>query len=279
MSKHAREVLRAQPKPPGFYDMVRHLTRPHQHEEPYLSEIGYWVGQGTADARFVVRTSWPGRHISEVPALVYQLLGAAPSGVLDQMGATFGSRPAARIEPLDTVMLIDAEAGEWVDRLGGVIPADRCVEVSRSRPAMGPICQRCTHRSCVAIRRGAYVERRPVQGSGTILTIQRLGGLYPSTKRCGNSKGKRDKDTGTWCCPRHQLEHDVRRWWHQARIITGWDVSAFKPHNTCPVCDQWDTLRCRIDAALCIECRSIWDGPDEIGVLARHMKAENGDVA
>lgn len=250
MSKHAREVLRAQPKPPGFYDMVRHLTRPHQHEEPYLSEIGYWVGQGTSDARFVVCSSWPGRHISEVPALVYQLLGAAPSGVLDQMGATFGSRPAARIEPLDTVMLIDAEAGEWVDRLGGVIPAD-------------------------------LIDPRtllPIRGSGAVRAIQRLGGLHPSIEHCTQHSGQRD-DNGRWCCTRHRLEYDVRRWWHQARIITGWDVSAFKPHNTCPVCDQWDTLRCRIDAALCIECRSIWDGPDEIGVLARHMKAENGDVA
>jgi hypothetical protein len=71
----------------------------------------------------------------------------------------------------------------------------------------------------------------------------------------------------------------VRHWWHQARIITGWDSPALRPHNTCPICEAHDSLRIRLDAAMCVECRTLWEGDDQLNVLARHIRAENDDDA
>lgn len=219
---------------PDFLDMVRDLTRGHEHREQY-----------TAERR---GTSWTAYHPSRVPALVQQLLGAAPSGTGEMSRSTPQSRPAARIEALDTIMAIDDEAARWVRRLGEDDPGD---QLDRE-------------------------TRRPVRGSGTIACITMLAGLHPQVPHCRKGQGERS-EAGRWCCPRHELESDVRHWWHQARIITGWDTAAFRPHNSCPVCEQRDSLRIKADAALCVECRSIWAGADQLNVLARHIRAENHD--
>jgi hypothetical protein len=114
----------------------------------------------------------------------------------------------------------------------------------------------------------------------TINRLSRLHGLYPSTEVCSPDK---DKHTGS-CCQRGQLERDVKSWWHQARIVTGWDMPAFKPRGaTCPVCEKKGTLRVKVDGALCVEdtCRTIWDAT-EVGLLAEHIRVEQekeGDAA
>lgn len=221
------------------HDMLRQLTEQHTHRELYVKEReirpGAWVNDGE---RY---------HGTSVPALVLQLLAATPSvtGSGDLAGTQATSRPAARIEALDTVMLIDEEAGEWIDRLGGVIPADRIDE-----------------KTC-----------KTIVGSGTLLRLQRLHGLHPSTKTCQKLHSKGDDG---WCCDRGRLEHDVRRWWHQARIVAGWDMAAFKPDNTCPVCEQRGKLRIRFDSALCVECRTVWT-VEQMGLLAEHIRRENRD--
>jgi hypothetical protein len=113
----------------------------------------------------------------------------------------------------------------------------------------------------------------------TINRLSRLHGLYPSTEVCSPEK---DKHTGS-CCQRGQLERDVKSWWHQARIVTGWDMPAFKPRGaTCPVCEKKGTLRVKVDGALCVDsdCRTIWDAT-EVGLLAEHIRVEQekGDAA
>jgi hypothetical protein len=112
----------------------------------------------------------------------------------------------------------------------------------------------------------------------TIHRLSRLHGLYPSTEVCSPDK---DKHTGS-CCQRGQLERDVKSWWHQARIVTGWDMPAFKPRGaTCPVCEKKGTLRVKVDGALCVDsdCRTIWDAT-EVGLLAEHIRVEQeGDAA
>jgi hypothetical protein len=74
----------------------------------------------------------------------------------------------------------------------------------------------------------------------------------------------------------------VKSWWHQARIVTGWDMPAFKPRGaTCPVCERKGTLRVKVDGALCVDsdCRTIWDAT-EVGLLAEHIRVEQeGDAA
>jgi hypothetical protein len=100
----------------------------------------------------------------------------------------------------------------------------------------------------------------PLPSTDTVKLLNRLHGLYPSTE------GEQRAD----------LERDVKSWWHQARIVTGWDMPAFKPRGaTCPVCDKKGTLRVKVDGALCVEatCRTVWDAT-EVGLLAEHIRVE-----
>lgn len=216
------------------HDMVRQLVDDHTHREPY--EV---VNEETKTRSIL-------GHVTTVPALIDQLLADDPSvsGTGDLAGTQATSRPTARIEALDTVMLIDDEAGRWIIRLGGQVPRD----------LINP------------------VTLLTIVGSGTLLRLRRLHGLYPATEDCGH--GHRKDDVDGWCCTRGHLEHDVRRWWHQARIITGWDMAAWVPNNTCPVCDERRKLRIRLDSAMCVECRTVWTS-DQLGLLAEHVRAEN----
>lgn len=220
-------------QPPDVHAMVEQLTRTHVHREPVTRRRGSEV--------------WSSRHITTVPALVRQLLGASPaSQATESTSGGFSSRPAARIEALDTVMLIDDEAARWLRKLGHDDPGDRRDDAGRHDP-----------------------------GSGTIACIQLLHGLAAGLDACDRHHGRRD-DSNTWCCLPHHIEHDVRRWWHQARVITGWDTAAYRPFNTCPVCEQRGSLRINLamHAGLCVECRTVWSSED-IGLLAEHIRTEN----
>lgn len=99
-------------------------------------------------------------------------------------------------------------------------------------------------------------------------TVLQLHGLTPALKACD------DRRPG--CCQRHELEHDVRRWYTQARIVTGWDSPAWRPDNTCPMCSERGGLRVKLadQAAFCVECRETWD-ESTIGLLAHHIRAES----
>lgn len=223
---------------PDIHDMVRELTTKHTHSEPYtVDEDG---------------ERWTKRHPTTVPALVHQLLGAAPSGSKTESGSTTGkSKPAARIEAIDTLMLIDDEAARWIRVLGHDDPGDTF----------------------------DHATERGIPGSGTIACLNMLHGLHASVDHCEREHGRRD-DYGAWCCTAHHIEHDLRRWWHQARIITGWDLPAYRPYNSCPVCERRGGLRINItiNAGLCVECRSIWEeSGTPLGLLAEHIRAENGE--
>lgn len=77
---------------------------------------------------------------------------------------------------------------------------------------------------------------------------------------------------------RNALQRDVRSWWILARIVTGWDAPAWRPRNTCPICEAAGGLRIRFDVsiAICLDCDSEWDA-QTIGLLADHIKTENDD--
>lgn len=102
--------------------------------------------------------------------------------------------------------------------------------------------------------------------------LRLLHGLHASAHSCGPRLKKRG------CCQRHEIERDVRSWWTAARVMTGWDSPAFRPDNTCPICGKRGTLRIRFSAgsAVCVECHETWN-PDTLSLLARHIKAENGE--
>jgi hypothetical protein len=77
---------------------------------------------------------------------------------------------------------------------------------------------------------------------------------------------------------RADIERAVKRWWSQARITSGWDSPAWRPDNTCPVCEQRRSLRIKLgdQMGFCVECRSMWD-PTEIGLLADWIRLENAE--
>lgn len=107
----------------------------------------------------------------------------------------------------------------------------------------------------------------------TKATVRQLHALHASAPTCTRAHAGRGD-----CCTAHAIEADVRRWWTQARIVTGWDSPAWRPDNTCPACTKRGTLRVRFaaQAGLCIDCRTTW-GPDVIGLLADHIRLENQD--
>lgn len=76
------------------------------------------------------------------------------------------------------------------------------------------------------------------------------------------------------------IERAVKRWWSQARITSGWDSPAWRPDNTCPVCEVRRSLRIKLadQMGFCVECRSMWD-PAEIGLLADWIRLENAEDA
>lgn len=80
------------------------------------------------------------------------------------------------------------------------------------------------------------------------------------------------------------LTDAARRWVTMARVTTGWEVPAFRPNNTCPLCGARGGLRVRVgdgvssqdSSAICVECAETWDA-GSIGLLAEHIRAENDD--
>lgn len=205
--------------------MVTELVARHSHREWYTQQLG--------------ATSYGQTHVTRVPSLLWQLEHMEPTGDGDAGpgGGGFGSRPAARLEALDTLRLIDDEAARWVRLLGQDDPGytGQCVRL--------------------------------------------VGSLLVSAEWCGRSKPSRDEESRRRrivCCARHQVEADIRRWWTQARIVTGWESPAWRPDNTCPACHVRGGLRIRLAArsGLCVDCRETWpaDGYQE---LVDHIRRES----
>lgn len=98
----------------------------------------------------------------------------------------------------------------------------------------------------------------------TAACVRKLGSLLPSTHDV----------------TRRAAARDLRSWWTQARIQSGWDSAAWRPDNTCPLCGTRGGLRVKLadSSALCVECRETWT-PDTVAFLAGHIRDENHDTA
>jgi hypothetical protein len=111
----------------------------------------------------------------------------------------------------------------------------------------------------------------------TIACVRKVYSLAASAHYCGRTKAVIE-DRKVVCCTVHSIERDIRHWWTQARIVSGWDTAAWAPNNTCPMCGERRTLRIRPDdqTGMCTGCRETWDATN-IGLLAEHVRLENGD--
>jgi len=195
--------------PMDLADYVRELTETHSHAEHYQIRRG--------------RTWYGANHVTSVPPLLVQLWnGDVPSTAAeDGPRPGFGSKPAARLDALDTAVRIDVQAHRWVTDLG----------------------------------------EQP-RGLDTIVIVRQLHGLTASAQSV----------------TRVAITKDVRSWWTQARIVTGWDSPAWSPDNTCPQCGERGTLKVRLgdQLGMCSNdaCRVTWDHAS-IGLLADHIRAES----
>jgi hypothetical protein len=67
----------------------------------------------------------------------------------------------------------------------------------------------------------------------------------------------------------------MRRWHHQAAVMTGWASRAFAPNVPCPQCDETGALRVNVDRrmAMCVraDCGAQWT-PETIGVLGEYIQ-------
>lgn len=93
------------------------------------------------------------------------------------------------------------------------------------------------------------------------------------------AKASRLLRLGGWVVTERDLAADVRVWWVQARITTGWDEPAWQPANSCPACGERGGLRVRLAEKLasCRECHALWDH-HTLGLLADHVRAENDET-
>lgn len=102
----------------------------------------------------------------------------------------------------------------------------------------------------------------------TIGCVRRVGSLAAGLVRC--------KKPARGCCEYHDIEHDAKHWWTQARVMTGWDSPAWRPDSSCPMCAERGTLRIKLvdQVGLCVECRETWNR-ETIGLLAEHIRLES----
>lgn len=88
---------------------IRELTEPHIHREHFHREKEYADGS---------TTRYPEDHVTTQPSLLDQLEAAIhhTNTADDVGGAGTGSRPAARLDAIDTLHRISAQAYDWTPR-------------------------------------------------------------------------------------------------------------------------------------------------------------------
>lgn len=87
-------------------DYIRELTEPHTNSEPYtVREHGKWLTR---------------HHHTRTPSLLAQLWANDTPSTAAEEGPRpgFNSKPAARLDALDTAVRIDLEVNRWITDLG-----------------------------------------------------------------------------------------------------------------------------------------------------------------
>ena len=110
------------------------------------------------------------------------------------------------------------------------------------------------------------IERETAQWLAWLGTLAR-GNLAADLRALAGSASSLEGETLA------ALARAARSWLLRARTCAGWAEPAWRPHSTCPVCDEVGTLRVLLDqggTAHCTGCWSTWDRAT-IGVLAAHV--------
>lgn len=228
----------------GLIDYVVELTEFTTTLEPFTRLVH------NADGTITPVTE---RHRTTSTSLLAQL-EAAIEGFGTGAGGSAGEKgvPLA-LDALDAYTAIDTGVTSWRRRL-------KLIDQKAAPLEPGPALQNL---------KGAVLSKKCARTKGGSVTLP---------KDLADPEGPKHT---TWCCLYHHVEHDVRGWWSDARMTTGWDAPPFKPRNTCPLCGVRGSLRIAADAneARCVECRCTWEGSAQISLLASHIRSENGDAA
>lgn len=132
-------------------DYIRELTEPHTHVEHYtVREHGKWT---------------PRNHITRAPSLLAQLWdNDVPSSAAEEGPRPgFGSKPAARLDALDTATRIDIDAHRWLTDMGKTPPLDtiRAVQLLHSLTVSA---DEVTRRAVTSDVRRWWIRARVVTG-------------------------------------------------------------------------------------------------------------------
>lgn len=134
-------------------DYVRELTEPHTHTEHYVTrEQRSWVGHD---------------HRTRVPSLLAQLWeNDVPSQTVEAGGMrpAFASKPAARLDALDTAVRIDLEANRWVTDLGEHARSTNTTTVIRQLHGLVASADTVTQRAVTTDVRRWWTRARIVTG-------------------------------------------------------------------------------------------------------------------
>lgn len=207
--------------PEEVLEQLRELTSEHTHRERYAVQIG--------------ETRYSRSHATRVPSLIHQLQHASPTGEGLERGTGFRSRPAARLEALDTLTRIDHQAAEWVRKLGEDDPGftDRCVSLLGGLLASVDRCK------------GKGPKRDPETRKVTCCTAHQLE--VDVARWWRQARITTGWDSPAWrpdnTCPLCGVRGGLR-------------------------------VRLADRAALCVDCQEEW-GPAEYQELARHIRDES----
>lgn len=205
------------------HGIVRQLTEWHTNRQPYTHELN-GIAYTTA-------------HTTKVPPLIQQLAEAEPSSQGGSQRSTPGSRPAARIDALDTLIHIDMAAARWVRELGEDDPGSTIACV-RKLYGLAASAHHCGHDK-------ATKDGRKV----TCCTVHKI-----------------ERDFRTWW-----TQARIVSGWDTA----AWAPNNTCPIPECGVRRSL-RVRVDEKTAMCMECRETWDA-GTIGILAEHIRAENND--
>jgi hypothetical protein len=205
-----------------IHDMIDELTRPHVHREHYTTDL-------------IEGTRWGRDHTTRVPSLIAQLEHSMPSSSGEAGGNRgFESRPAARIEALDALIRIDADAAAW------------CLEVDPDHAVP----------------------------STTAAAVAHLGGLLPRVDRCHRAKPARRERTVICCTWHRAETDIRSWWAQARILAgwdsPAWQPHATCP--LCAQAGSL-RIRLSANVGTCTNCRETWD-PSTIGVLAEHIRVE-----
>lgn len=266
-------------------DMVAELVDQHTHRETYDRQVGGVTVDLGEGPRLYGATHWTQGHVTNVPPLLDQLQTAIPTSAGDDQpthGGGFESQPAAHLESLDTLMLVDREASrvvrdaghddyglttvECVRRVGSLLPGlDWCGRGKARREGQQVVC--CPrHRTETVVRRW-WAQARVATGwdspawrpDSTCPVCARRGGLRVrlSSKVAACVDCRETWDPGTIGLLAEHIRVESFAEARTRRPLACGRVEGYEPDDLKALCPACGSARCRRAVAARLDAASV----------------------